>query len=278
MALEIMTDDVKIIQSLSDYPNQEEGLTASEMKAKFDEAAARIKNYLNDRMVPEVNGKLSQDTLDEAVADAVELAFQSFDLTKIGAAPAGFGLGVYGAPFDFSEVDGVRKNGWYAATCPNTTICGMSFHYAFMEVAAWDANNCRQTLYPVSSFGVILTRNCFSGTWQPWECLNPPMMLGVEYRTTERWKGKVVYTKALDCGTFPATAGIAEANHGLTVTAFVECKAEIYNTGGRRLCAPYHSPNGDLLVSVNENGILLYAAKDGFNAYGAIVNLKYTKD
>ena len=35
------------------------------------------------------------------------------------------------------------------------------------------------------------------------EWLNPPMELGVEYRTTERWLGKVVYTKLFDYGTLP---------------------------------------------------------------------------
>ncbi len=42
-----------------------------------------------------------------------------------------------------------------------------------------------------------------SGTWQPWEYANPPMSLGVEYRTTERYLGKPVYAKTIDCGTVP---------------------------------------------------------------------------
>jgi hypothetical protein len=36
------------------------------------------------------------------------------------------------------------------------------------------------------------------------EWLNPPVVLGVEYRTTERYKGKVVYTKLFSCGTLAA--------------------------------------------------------------------------
>ena len=34
-----------------------------------------------------------------------------------------------------------------------------------------------------------------SNAWQPWEWLTPPMELGVEYRTTERYLGKPVYTQ-----------------------------------------------------------------------------------
>lgn len=32
------------------------------------------------------------------------------------------------------------------------------------------------------------------------EWINPPMLFGVEYRTTERWNGKAVYTSLVDCG------------------------------------------------------------------------------
>ena len=35
------------------------------------------------------------------------------------------------------------------------------------------------------------------------EWINPPMVLGTEYRTTERWNGKVVYVKLFDFGTMP---------------------------------------------------------------------------
>ena len=38
MAIPKMTDDLEIIQKLSDLPNATDGLTAEELKAKFDEA------------------------------------------------------------------------------------------------------------------------------------------------------------------------------------------------------------------------------------------------
>ena len=36
------------------------------------------------------------------------------------------------------------------------------------------------------------------------EWFNPPMILGVEYRTTERFNGDPVYAKVVDCGDMPA--------------------------------------------------------------------------
>ncbi|MBQ8358709.1 MAG: hypothetical protein IJX37_02165 [Oscillospiraceae bacterium] len=41
----------------------------------------------------------------------------------------------------------------------------------------------------------VLYKTLWAGVWQPLEWENPPMLTGVEYRTTERWNGKAVYTQ-----------------------------------------------------------------------------------
>ena len=38
-----------------------------------------------------------------------------------------------------------------------------------------------------------------------WEWVNPPMNLNTEYRTTERYMGKPVYVKVVDCGKCPGS-------------------------------------------------------------------------
>lgn len=55
----------------------------------------------------------------------------------------------------------------------------------------------------VSYFGELVQRTRYDGVWSPWEWLNPPMYLGVEYRTTERYLGNPVYVKAVDFGAMP---------------------------------------------------------------------------
>ena len=47
----------------------------------------------------------------------------------------------------------------------------------------------------------------YVGTNGDKEYFNPPMEVGVEYRTTERWNGKPVYTKRLEFA-LPATSGV----------------------------------------------------------------------
>ena len=51
-----LTKDLSIIQKLDDEPNDVGGLSAQELKAKFDEAGNVIKEYINDSLIPQVVG------------------------------------------------------------------------------------------------------------------------------------------------------------------------------------------------------------------------------
>ena len=55
MAIEKLTENVEIVQTLSTYPNQEEGLSDEELKAKFDQGSKIIKDFLNQVLIPAVN-------------------------------------------------------------------------------------------------------------------------------------------------------------------------------------------------------------------------------
>lgn len=48
--------DMDIIAALDDQPNDIGGLTAAELKAKFDEGGKAIQEYLNGTLIPEVLG------------------------------------------------------------------------------------------------------------------------------------------------------------------------------------------------------------------------------
>lgn len=54
MAFTELTTDLNIIQALDDEPNDVGGLSAAELKAKFDEAANIIKTYLNSTLIAEM--------------------------------------------------------------------------------------------------------------------------------------------------------------------------------------------------------------------------------
>jgi hypothetical protein len=67
MAIRLMTESLDIIASLSDEPNAEEGLTAEELKGKFDEGGKLIQQFLNEELIPDV----TQDIIDAVEAMSV---------------------------------------------------------------------------------------------------------------------------------------------------------------------------------------------------------------
>ena len=52
-----MTDNVNVIAGLNSRPNLRDGLTDEELKAKFDEAATLIKEYINNVLIPDIEAK-----------------------------------------------------------------------------------------------------------------------------------------------------------------------------------------------------------------------------
>ena len=52
MSLPKFNEDIQIISKLADEPNDVGGLSANELKAKFDEAGTLIKSFINDTLLP----------------------------------------------------------------------------------------------------------------------------------------------------------------------------------------------------------------------------------
>lgn len=78
MAIPKMTDNLNIIQALSDLPNSEDELTAQELKAKFDEAGLTIQNYINEILIQAIAAEqipfskttaINADTIQAAIED-----------------------------------------------------------------------------------------------------------------------------------------------------------------------------------------------------------------
>lgn len=107
------------------------------------------------------------------------------------------------------------------------------------------------------------------------EWLNSPMILGVEYRTTERHQGKPVYAKRILCESMPAGAGyidIAPSNtevpNALISTAIV---IRCYGRASVAATIPFYSGANDFMqVGVVQNcKIRLYTAQ----AYGGTAEI-----
>ena len=119
-----------------------------------------------------------------------------------GVAPDGFGLG--GSAVHYDDLNNATKCGWW--TIENGDL-NRPFDYGMgMTVNRYGGRFTQIALNPfMAGTGEICVRSHDGSAWQPWEYINPPMKLGVEYRTTERYLGVPVYTKVIDFGALPAS-------------------------------------------------------------------------
>lgn len=115
-----------------------------------------------------------------------------------------------------------------------------------------------------------------NGNWQPVEWINPPMQLGVEYRTIERYLGKPVYVQVVDFGQLPN-----KAYAGKDIPNMDNVDKTIRWAGLTSL--GYALPGGDLYTGWNEiavriirNRIDVKTTTDE-SAYTATFTLWYTK-
>ena len=120
----------------------------------------------------------------------------------VGAAPAGYGLGgKYGVDITGStgDANNAKYNGWYTTNSSTANLPTKMPYSACKEgtiLTAVRGAQVKQTFFD-NNYGYIATRlgNADTSVWGEWEYINPPMVLGVEYRTTERYKEKAVYKK-----------------------------------------------------------------------------------
>lgn len=120
---------------------------------------------------------------------------------EIGSAPSGYGLGSV-QPIEWSDIDNITANGWYSAIVNGEITSGATAYMVWIRVDGLDTNYACQTAY-ITGADCVLERHKQAGVWGEWGFKNPPMYPGVEYRTTERNNGKVVYTMFVDCGILP---------------------------------------------------------------------------
>lgn len=211
---------------------------------------------------------------------SLSLVGKAADAAAVGAAlagkaPAGYGLGGWSTSVtDFNEAFG---SGWYYGN----NVANAPFHYSF--VFAMKANDDRviQIAYDVAqiesskyAYGASAIRRYLAGVWGEWEYVNPPMLPGVEYRTTERWNGKVVYTKLINFGALP-NATIKTVKIGLDASQIFHVDFKVYN--GEEMCSDVgnHVYNCAVYVYNTELTVVAKADMSAFNGFAA---LRYTKD
>ena len=74
------TTDVNNIQALSDRPNEQDGLSSAELKAKFDKAVSDIKDYINNTLTTTLDSSLTEidGEISEITGETVETLFDTY--------------------------------------------------------------------------------------------------------------------------------------------------------------------------------------------------------
>lgn len=192
-------------------------------------------------------------------------------------APGGFGLGEQSKELTSDDdLNAIQANGWYRwgssapQNAPNMSPGNGDSGYIFARVANYDSQNVLQEYWPLNQGAQNKAhRICRNGVWGPLEWINPPMQLGVEYRTIERYQQVPIYTKAVNFGTAPnATSKTVE--HG--ITGFNQCVDVSGILGGANLIG--HKNIVGILVNASQITIEADADLSRSNVY---VILKYTK-
>lgn len=122
-------------------------------------------------------------------------------------APAGYGLGAESKlTTDYNQA---TANGWYYNTDVGDIVHSPDGAQWWCHVTTFSTFVIRQEFYAVSPIpkgwlhAVRWYHPSVYGGWSDFDWVNPPMIVGVEYRTTERYNGKPVFVMAVDGGVFP---------------------------------------------------------------------------
>lgn len=187
----------------------------------------------------------------------------------IGAAPAGYGLG--DVTKTISTWDNAKVCGWYRSN--GNTPNG---YYWIGFVITNGTSIVQKIFYPVSGANWQCIRSSTDGgaTWGEWEWVNPPMTVGVEYRTTERWNGKVVYAMAINFGAMP-NAATGSVKHGITgITQVIRCVGQNI-TSGQTIPSNYNGNYAEIYA--DKTNVRIHATSDA-SANNAYAQLWYTKN
>ena len=189
-------------------------------------------------------------------------------------APSGYGLGDVAQRID--NWNNAKSNGFYVSSygCPDGD--GNEWHGI---VCNYNTALCNQLLWKSWTTGsVMASRRIIEGVAEPWEYVNPPMALGVEYRTTKRHNGKAVYTTKFNGGALPNNK-TKYFTPTLTFVDIVDVIAVATCQGGGFKLPNIHGVTASESVEFwsggNGTATKTYMDRSDYNLY---VTFEYTKD
>lgn len=203
--------------------------------------------FANNKYVPKsrtVNGKALSDDITLSAAD-------------VDAAPGSYGWGETKTSYNppNGDPDNVDRTCVFSVSQGNLPAAGIWRGVAHLNSDV--AGQMTIRAFTGSAVGCICTRAKIDGAWQPWEWVNPPMHLGVEYRTTDRYNGKPVYRKLISYSTTADISGNTEIKIPHNITNWDSGAAKVQGRTNSYLL-PYIKSDGSTTIPLFEaDGIIL---------------------
>ena len=247
-------DNSVLKQDDEDVTNQVKELvkpTIEEIGAASATHAAQHATNGSDPLTPEAIGAVGYNTT-QSLTSAQQVQVRN----NINAAPGGYGYGEMIQRIGSGDMpddefvslleDQLSKLGYNEAIqlcwTNHPTVTGATFVGTLWKTYLGNY----AVLTGVNYFGDNVVRRKVNGVWQPTEWFNPPMQLGVEYRTAERYLGKPVYCQVIDCGVITTdTQKIVDKS--IPVLDVLSCEGIIHtNSNGHNQATPfdYSDTNG----------------------------------
>lgn len=219
------------------------------------------------------NSKHTGSQIDSAVSRA--LAGGVIDKALEQKAPDGYGLGTRSKWLTSSDdLNNIYEGGfyfWYGTDVPANIP--QNLNYGGMFVISRSSTEYVQIVYAMVGTmyykGAELRRTAYNKVWHEWEWVNPPMQLGVEYRTTERYQGKPVYVKLVNFGSLPnnTTKDVAHGCENLQYAVYVGGESNGDNLIGNQNVTYVHVDSSNIRINTNADR----------SSVTATVLIKYTK-
>lgn len=197
------------------------------------------------------------------------------------SAPGGFGLGELTGRTANSFAD-ITGYGFYRVPSESGFAPDTSSNWGAVYIGA---SLSYGTLLYARNNALMAVRAVSGGEIGPIEWVNPPMELGTEYRTTERYLGKPVYVKTINMGNLPGNAvKQASFQSNNVVDKIVSVTGQCTSDSGVNMSLPYHvgsGPNWNTVVLIGAAGTgaaqIVTFAEDFAGYTDACITVKYTK-
>ena len=207
-------------------------------------------------------------------------------LSASAFAPAGYGLG---EPIYCHAGDGVLEFfDEQLATMLNGTTKFIEFagDYQYTGGSLFTGKLCKRDNDYAYVIGYTYTdamglyRAKYNGVWQPWEWINPPMKPDVEYRTTERFNGKPVYTKVItyinsEIGSSNGVTDVEIPHNISDFNSIVRCNATC--SGTFTLPYMYGANSNTSVYQVTATNIVMRIINDIWHSGVFVFTIHYTK-